>query len=31
MIVAIESASSDPSLALAAADGVAFATDGWAG
>jgi tRNA threonylcarbamoyl adenosine modification protein YeaZ len=31
MIVAIESASSDPSLALAASDGVAFATDGWAG
>ena len=31
MIVAIESASSDPSLALAAPDGVAFATDGWAG
>ena len=31
MIVAIESASSDPSLALAAPDGVAFATVGWAG
>ena len=31
MIVAIESASSDPSLALAAPDGVVFATDGWAG
>lgn len=31
MIVAIESASSEPSLALAAADGVAFASDGWAG
>ncbi|MEX0625137.1 MAG: tRNA (adenosine(37)-N6)-threonylcarbamoyltransferase complex dimerization subunit type 1 TsaB [Chloroflexota bacterium] len=31
MIIAIESASSDPSLALTAGDGVAFATDGWAG
>ena len=31
MIVAIESASSDPSLALAAPDGVAFAADGWSG
>jgi tRNA threonylcarbamoyladenosine biosynthesis protein TsaB len=31
MIIAIESASSDPSLALASRDGVAFATDGWAG
>lgn len=31
MIVAIESASSDPSLALAELDGVAFAADGWAG
>jgi tRNA threonylcarbamoyl adenosine modification protein YeaZ len=31
MIIAIESASSDPSLALAAPDGVAFAVDGWAG
>ncbi|MEP7040112.1 MAG: tRNA (adenosine(37)-N6)-threonylcarbamoyltransferase complex dimerization subunit type 1 TsaB [Chloroflexota bacterium] len=31
MIVAIESASSDPSLALAASNGFAFATDGWAG
>jgi len=31
MIIAIESASSDPSLALASTDGVAFATDGWTG
>jgi tRNA A37 threonylcarbamoyladenosine modification protein TsaB len=31
MIIAIESASSDPSLALASSDGVAFAADGWAG
>lgn len=31
MIIAIESASSDPSLALASGDGVAFAADGWAG
>ena len=31
MIVAIESASSDPSLALAGADGTVFAADGWAG
>jgi tRNA threonylcarbamoyladenosine biosynthesis protein TsaB len=31
MIIAIESASSDPSLALASTDGVAFAADGWAG
>src|SRR6185503_17218746 len=31
MIVAIESASSDPSLALATSDGAAFAADGWAG
>ena len=31
MIIAIESASSDPSLALAAPDGAAFAVDGWAG
>jgi len=31
MIIAIESASSDPSLALASVDGVAFATDGWTG
>jgi tRNA threonylcarbamoyladenosine biosynthesis protein TsaB len=31
MIIAIESASSDPSLALAAPDGAAFAADGWAG
>lgn len=31
MIVALESASTDPSLALAGPDGVAFATDGWAG
>lgn len=31
MIVALESASSDPSLALAAPDGTAFAVDGWAG
>jgi tRNA threonylcarbamoyladenosine biosynthesis protein TsaB len=31
MIVAIESASSDPSLALASPDGEAFARDGWAG
>jgi tRNA threonylcarbamoyladenosine biosynthesis protein TsaB len=31
MIVALESASSDPSLALASADGAAIAVDGWAG
>jgi len=31
MIVALESASSDPSLALASLDGSAFAVDGWAG
>ncbi|MGZ6299831.1 MAG: tRNA (adenosine(37)-N6)-threonylcarbamoyltransferase complex dimerization subunit type 1 TsaB [Candidatus Limnocylindria bacterium] len=31
MIIAIESASSDPSLALASADGASFAADGWAG
>jgi tRNA threonylcarbamoyl adenosine modification protein YeaZ len=31
VIIAIESASSDPSLALASSDGVAFAADGWAG
>ena len=31
MIIAIESGSSDPSLALAAPDGAAFAVDGWAG
>jgi tRNA threonylcarbamoyladenosine biosynthesis protein TsaB len=31
MIIAIESASSDPSLALASGDGSAFAADGWAG
>ena len=31
MIIAIESASSDPSLALAAPDGAAFAVDGWVG
>jgi tRNA threonylcarbamoyladenosine biosynthesis protein TsaB len=31
MIIAIESASSDPSLALASPDGVSFATDGWTG
>jgi tRNA threonylcarbamoyladenosine biosynthesis protein TsaB len=31
MIVALESASSDPSLALASSDGAAFAVDGWAG
>jgi tRNA threonylcarbamoyladenosine biosynthesis protein TsaB len=31
MIVAIESASSDPSLALATPDGSVFAGDGWAG
>ncbi len=31
MIIAIESASSDPSLALASTDGVALAADGWAG
>ncbi len=31
MIIAIESASSDPSLALAAHDGTVFATDGWEG
>lgn len=30
MIIAIESASSDRSLALASQDGVAFASDGWA-
>jgi tRNA threonylcarbamoyl adenosine modification protein YeaZ len=31
MIIAVESASSDPSLALASGDGTAFATDGWEG
>ena len=31
MIIALESASSDPSLALAARDGSAFATDAWEG
>lgn len=31
MIVALESASSDPSLALASGDGAAFATDAWEG
>jgi tRNA threonylcarbamoyl adenosine modification protein YeaZ len=31
MIIALESASSDPSLALAAQDGTAFAVDGWEG
>lgn len=31
MIIAIESASSDPSLALASPDGEVFAADGWAG
>jgi len=31
MIIAIESASSDPSLALASPDGAAFAVDGWVG
>ncbi len=31
MIIAIESASSDPSLALAEPDGVAFAREGWSG
>jgi tRNA threonylcarbamoyl adenosine modification protein YeaZ len=31
MIIALECASSDPSLALASVDGVALATDGWAG
>lgn len=31
MIIAIESASSDPSLALASKDGAAFAADAWAG
>jgi tRNA threonylcarbamoyl adenosine modification protein YeaZ len=31
MIIALESASSDPSLALASPDGSAFAIDGWAG
>jgi tRNA threonylcarbamoyl adenosine modification protein YeaZ len=31
MIIALESASSDPSLALAEGDGTAFATDGWEG
>jgi tRNA threonylcarbamoyl adenosine modification protein YeaZ len=31
VIIAIESASSDPSLALAEADGVAFAHEGWSG
>ncbi len=31
MIIALESASSDPSLALASGDGTAFATDGWEG
>ena len=31
MIIALESASSDPSLALASGDGTAFATDSWEG
>jgi tRNA threonylcarbamoyl adenosine modification protein YeaZ len=31
MIIALESASSDPSIALATPDGAAFAVDGWAG
>jgi tRNA threonylcarbamoyladenosine biosynthesis protein TsaB len=31
MIIALESASSDPSLALAARDGSVFAADGWVG
>jgi tRNA threonylcarbamoyl adenosine modification protein YeaZ len=31
MIIAIESASSDPSLALASAEGAVLASDGWAG
>lgn len=31
MIIALESASSDPSLALASVDGAAFAVDGWTG
>lgn len=31
MIIAIESASSDPSLALSEADGAAFAHEGWSG
>jgi tRNA threonylcarbamoyl adenosine modification protein YeaZ len=31
MIIALESASSDPSLALASPDGTAFATDAWVG
>ena len=31
MIIALESASSDPSLALASPDGAAFAVDGWEG
>ncbi|HEY8921438.1 MAG TPA: tRNA (adenosine(37)-N6)-threonylcarbamoyltransferase complex dimerization subunit type 1 TsaB [Candidatus Limnocylindria bacterium] len=31
MIIAIESASTDPSLALASSDGVTLARDGWAG
>lgn len=31
MIIALESASSDPSLALATPDGSAFAVEGWAG
>ena len=31
MIIALESASSDPSLALASLDGVPIASDGWAG
>lgn len=31
MIIAIESASSDPSLALASPDGATFAADGWTG
>jgi len=31
MIIALESASSDPSLALASPDGAAIASDGWAG
>ena len=31
MIIAIESASTDPSLALASVEGVVFASDGWEG
>lgn len=31
MIIALESASSDPSLALATSDGAAYAVDGWVG